>query len=427
MIVIIYTTQYRKGGIKFKRVAETMALELNTDHEHIECIEVNAKLDFKKCMLEINARDQTIDALHFIGHSGMYGPMFGTVSYPEQFSPHEWQTMDIPFSKNATAYFHCCRSARWFAPFFARTFRVETHGFHLYTTFSSSKERFRLQLSSTGKLYCVGCIGKKSHGIFGSVQKYLGAKTENMKTFQPQQNPDTSYNSVAHLYDKVFQDIRVREDEWKWLKSHLSDTKNSTVIDIGCGNGALLKQLAPMIETGIGFDLSSSIIEKAKTLNAEIPNVSFHKINGPSIPVKDQSIDIAISMLSFRYLDWDPLLNELNRVLKPNGRLLIIDMVAVPPKLTEFPALIRSIFRHYRHRKKYPEYYSALKKLVSHPDWQTMLQYNPIRSEHEMKWYLESRFPGQHVEKINVGRHASILAFDSGPMKRSNRLELTYP
>jgi len=32
-----------------------------------------------------------------------------------------------------------------------------------------------------------------------------------------------------------------------------------------------------------------------------------------------------------------------------------------------------------------------------------MLKHNPIRSEHEMKWYLESRFPNKKVEKINIG------------------------
>ena len=37
-----------------------------------------------------------------------------------------------------------------------------------------------------------------------------------------------------------------------------------------------------------------------------------------------------------------------------------------------------------------------------------MLQYNPIRAEHEMKWYLESRFPGRKVERLDVGVHARV-------------------
>ena len=38
-----------------------------------------------------------------------------------------------------------------------------------------------------------------------------------------------------------------------------------------------------------------------------------------------------------------------------------------------------------------------------------MLRYNPIRAQHEFVWYLESRFPGRHVETLNVGRHARVL------------------
>jgi len=56
-----------------------------------------------------------------------------------------------------------------------------------------------------------------------------------------------------------------------------------------------------------------------------------------------------------------------------------------------------------------------------------MLKHNPIRAEHEMKWYLESRFPGRKVEKINVGWNSCILAFDSGDIKNIKDIYLTYP
>jgi len=64
--------------------------------------------------------------VHFLGHSGMYGPMFRTTAMPEQFSPHEWRTLDIPFAPGGEAFFHACMTARWFAPFFADTFGVPT-------------------------------------------------------------------------------------------------------------------------------------------------------------------------------------------------------------------------------------------------------------------------------------------------------------
>jgi hypothetical protein len=68
-----------------------------------------------------------------------------------------------------------------------------------------------------------------------------------------------------------------------------------------------------------------------------------------------------------------------------------------------------------------------LQKLVRHPDWKKMLEYNPIRSEHEMKWYLESRFPGRKLEILNLGWNARTVAFDSGAVEHSIEARLSYP
>src|SRR5215469_1152138 len=145
VIVITYTTVYRKGGHQFPLVADTLAREKKQGGFAGEIVSraVESKREVLKIFAEIRAAGKRISEFHFVGHSGMYGPMFGTVAFPEQFSPYEWETMEIPFSKGASAYFHCCRSARWFAPFFSRTFNVKTHGFFWYTTFSRSKTRYR--------------------------------------------------------------------------------------------------------------------------------------------------------------------------------------------------------------------------------------------------------------------------------------------
>ena len=68
--------------------------------------------------------------------------MFGSTDWPEQFSPHEWRAMRIPFDPNAQAHFHACRTARWFAPFFAEVFGVPAFGNQNYTTVSARKDRF---------------------------------------------------------------------------------------------------------------------------------------------------------------------------------------------------------------------------------------------------------------------------------------------
>lgn len=432
VILILYTTKYRLGGSQFPVVARTLADDKRGAGFEGEIIlrEVESKTEVLKALSDIRGQGREIAEFHFVGHSGMYGPMFGTTAFPEQFSPFEWETMEIPFSESASAYFHCCRSARWFAPFFARTFNIKSHGFFWYTTFSRSKEKFLAAGNNTdGKLYTIGCKGRKSHGLFASAKKRLGLMpAEKMKSFEPRKvSGEDTYDEVAEFYDATFTDIRVRIDEWKWLNEHLPARSDLRVLDIGCGNGALLNALSERIESGIGVDESEAILERARKRSAEKVNLEFKRITGPVLPFKDASFDIVISLMSFRYLDWDPLLAEIKRVTTPGGKLLIVDMVTVPVRPGDYPRLLNDKLRTIAARKRNAEYNRNLQRLVSHPDWKKMLEYNPIRSEHEMKWYLESRFPGHKVEILNIAWNSRIIAFDSGPVAAGVEAKLTYP
>lgn len=431
-ILIIYTTRYRLGGNQFPVVAKTLADEKRQTGfpGEIICRDVESKVDVLRAIAKIREAGSEIAEFHFVGHSGMYGPMFGTVAFPEQFSPYEWQQMEIPFAADAKAYFHCCRSARWFAPFFARTFGVTSHGYFWYTTFSKSKEKYVTAGESThAPLFTIGCKGRKSHGYVASIQKRLGfMPAEKIKAFEPRSvNGADTYNEVAELYDAVFTDIRVRQDEWNWLNEHLPESRDIRVLDVGCGNGALLNALSDRVAEGVGVDESAAILERARKRNSEISNLKFEIVKGPVLPFEDASFDVVISLMSFRYLDWDPLLAEIKRVTKPGGKLLIVDMVTVPVKAREYPRLFADKLRTMRARKTNADYDRNLQRLVSHPDWKKMLEYNPIRSEHEMKWYLESRFPGRKMEILNMAWNSRIVAFDSGPVENGVEAKLTYP
>ncbi|MEO9870089.1 class I SAM-dependent methyltransferase [Ekhidna sp.] len=428
LIVILYTTLYRKGGAQFQRVAETMAKELASSENEVICKAIESKQEIREVFRKITEEGNEIDQFHFIGHSGMYGPMYGTVQYPEQFSPFEIEKLEIPFSKDAEAIFHCCRSARWFAPYFARVQKVKTAGYHWYTTFSERKDKYKIPLRSKGNLYCFGCPGKKSHGWMASMKKMLDQmKPEALKSFEPSlEKIDDTYNSVAALYAETFKDIKVRKDEFNWILKHLPD-KAISVLDVGCGNGALLNELSDSISSGLGVDVSDQLLEFARDLNKGNDQIKFQKIDGPTLPFQDHSFDLVISLLSYRYLDWDPIMIEIERVLKKDGKLLIVDMVTAPVKVKEWPSLLKGKFLHYMNRFTQPEFHKNLNRLVTDPGWSQMLKYNPIRSQHEMKWYLESRFPGRKVEVINIGMHSRILAFDSKDMNDIKNIELTYP
>ena len=103
------------------------------------------------------------------------------------------------------------------------------------------------------------------------------------------------------------------------------------------------------------------------------------------------------------------------------------DALAAPVKLPEYPFFLRSKMKAYWQRVAHHRYFDALKKMVSDRRWQHMLKHNPIRSEHEMRWYLESRFKGRQAELLNIGWSSRILAFRSGPVREKTIPEMTYP
>jgi len=401
-----------------KRTAETLAASKGPQHTVI-CVAIESKQAFVDAMGALAEEGREVAELHLVTHAGMYGPMFGTVAWPEQMSPHEWRSLHIPFSTDGAAYFHSCRSARWFAPFFARTFQRSAYGYFWYTTYSTQKEAFRWPHPLTPQhapIYMFGCPGRKSHGLVGSARKYLGAaKPEVFKRFDPPSaDVDASYDPVASLYNTAYADIQVRHDEWNWLSPRVP--RNARMLDIGCGNGALLSAFAPVIGEGIGVDASAGMISYAERNNSKHSHMRFAKVDGPILPLEDASVDTVTSLLSFRYLDWDPLLREIRRVLVPGGRLLIVDMVAVPPTLRELPTVLLQKLQVHQRVRSNPRFRNSLSKMVRDTRWEEMVKYNPIRSEHEMRWYLNSRFPKGHIDVLNIGMHSRVLAFDSGPI-----------
>jgi len=433
VIWIVCTTKYREGGEKFLRAARTMAEEKKTQWPYLEivCEAIESKNDFLAALARFQTNGKQIRELNFIGHSGMYGIMFGTRAWPEQFSPHEWQSMDIPFAPGARAAFYACRTGRWFAPFFARTFGIDAGGFTLYTTFSRQRERFSWERSGRDDdpLYVVACPGKKSHGLLGSVKKYFGATTVEAMTFFSRQelSGDATYNSVAELYDQVFTDIRVRSDEWNWLQKYFSRHPQKRVLDIGSGNGALLRQLSSQISYGAGIDKSTRLVELSRQRSTEHENLEFFQTDVPRLPFPDQHFDVVTSLLSFRYLDWDPIMNEILRVLKPGGRILIIDMATAPVAPREYPRFLRDKLKQRLQRYQHRRFYQALQHLVQAQAWKTMLKYNPIRAEHEYRWYLESRFPKSRIDILNIGWNSRVLAFDTGPVEIRSITPQCYP
>jgi ubiquinone/menaquinone biosynthesis C-methylase UbiE len=264
--------------------------------------------------------------------------------------------------------------------------------------------------------------------MFGSIAKYSGLMpAERFKRMEPHPiEGDPSYDSVAALYDAAYADIRVRTEEWEWLRQRIPTT-GLRVLDIGCGSGALLLQLANHLAQGTGVDISRPLLEIARSRAKGLRQLEFLHINGPCLTLADRSIDLIVSLHSFRYLDWDPMMNELRRVLAPGGRMLIIDEVTTPLLLSDVPRAIRSRLRQVIRMRRFPESLRAQRVLTRDPRWANMLKYNPVRLERELRLYLESRFPSGKLDVLSIDGSYRTLAFDTGPLEPGWVAPQSYP
>jgi ubiquinone/menaquinone biosynthesis C-methylase UbiE len=99
-------------------------------------------------------------------------------------------------------------------------------------------------------------------------------------------------------------------------------------LDVACGPGTFLLALAPRVRFAHGLDLTEELLRQARAFQQErqIANACFLHGEAEQLPYADAAFDLATCQLSFHHLPKPEMaLKELLRVMKPEGRMLIID------------------------------------------------------------------------------------------------------
>jgi ArsR family transcriptional regulator len=99
--------------------------------------------------------------------------------------------------------------------------------------------------------------------------------------------------------------------------------------DLGIGTGGLAAALAPYVRRVVGVDRSAPMLDAARERLAERDDVDLRLGELEALPIEDGELDIAVLSLVLHYvLDPGEVLAEAARVLRPAGRLVVVDMRA---------------------------------------------------------------------------------------------------
>ncbi len=134
------------------------------------------------------------------------------------------------------------------------------------------------------------------------------------------------YDQVAGTYDvrwRAYVDATLYA-----LKHYLALDGTEAVLDVGCGTGTFMKMLVtdhPLLRVE-GVDLSENMLAVAGRKLAMHPNATLVQGLAHALPQEHGAFDVVVSSSAFHYFE-KPVaaLQEARRVLKPGGKLVIMD------------------------------------------------------------------------------------------------------
>ena len=104
---------------------------------------------------------------------------------------------------------------------------------------------------------------------------------------------------------------------------------NWTVADLGCGSGDASERLAPVVDQVIAVDREPAMLEAARKRLDGCENITFLEASLDALPLDPESLNAAVMILVLHHQAQPAqIISEVARVLKPGGRLVVVDMIS---------------------------------------------------------------------------------------------------
>lgn len=134
------------------------------------------------------------------------------------------------------------------------------------------------------------------------------------------------YERWARVYDLLWR--RYMNQTLPVLQRTANLTPGERILDLGSGTGELARRICastPGLDI-VGVDLAPAMVEQAQQKLENVEAASFVHADAHELPFEDASFDVVVSASTFHYLTFPHrVLQEVGRVLRPEGRLVVLD------------------------------------------------------------------------------------------------------
>ncbi len=128
-----------------------------------------------------------------------------------------------------------------------------------------------------------------------------------------------AFSTVAEGYEIGRPPYPAEPIDWAWQQLGLGDA--ATVIDLAAGTGKVSRMLAPRAARLIAVE---PLPEMRRVLIAQVPQAELLDGTAERIPLPDAAAEAVFVGEAFHWFDGDRALPEINRVLRPDGGLVML-------------------------------------------------------------------------------------------------------
>ena len=200
-----------------------------------------------------------------------------------------------------------------------------------------------------------------------------------------------------------------------FLLEHLPLPKSATVLDLGCGTGFPLLELAQRLGRPAivhGLDPWGQALARARFKAGVIgvTNITLTRGDGAAMPYPGSRFDLVVSNLGINnFTDPDAVLADCRRVLKPGGRL------ALTTNIEGHMADLYTLFAEVRRRTQRGEAQAALRRHIAHRGTITSIGARLSAPGSEWPRAVERTFPMRFADGTALFHHYFIrLGFLEG-------------